>query len=91
MSKRQLTLELEQPLTLNTAICEHDLTTDRLTLDKLTLDQLTEWGPSIHGGVLERFVRENARSMYVLMCEILPIFDLLVEKGELPEPYISRG
>ena len=42
-------------------------------------------------------VCENARSMYVLMREILPIFDLLVEKGErlekpeeLPKEYIAR-
>ena len=98
MSKRQLTLELEQ------SICEHDLTPDRLTLDMLTLDgltldQLTEWDLQFTGEFSKDMytrVRENARSMYVLMREILPIFDLLVEKGErlekpeLPEPYISR-
>ena len=98
MSKRQLTLELEQPLTADTPICEHDLTLEhKLSQEhELTLDQLTEWDLQF----TEEFsrdmytrVRENARSMYVLMREILPIFDLLVEKDErdeLPEPYISR-
>ena len=101
---RQLMLELEQPLTADTPICEHDLTLEhKLSQEhELTLDQLTEWDLQF----TEEFsrdmytrVRENARSMYVLMREILPIFDLLVEKGELaekgerdelPEPYIAR-
>ena len=98
MKKRQLTLELEQP------ICEHDLTPepDRLTPDKLTLDQLTEcdlqFTREFSRDMYTR-VRENSRSMYVLMREILPIFDLLVEKAEqddhslkpeLPKEYIAR-
>lgn len=89
MSKRQLTLELGQPLTADTAICEHDLTPDMLTLD-----QLTEWDLQFTREFSKEMyarVRENARSMYVLMREILPIFDLLVEKGECLEPYISRS
>ena len=101
MSKRQLTLELEQPLTADTPICEHDLTLEHKLSQEhgLTLDQLTEWDLQFTGEFSKDMytrVRENARSMYVLMREILPIFDLLVEKGErlekpeLPEPYISR-
>ena len=100
MSKRQLTLKLEQPLTADTPICEHNLTQDRLTPNRLTLDQLTEWDLQFtREFTREMYTRvcENARSMYVLMREILPIFDLLVEKGErlekpeeLPKEYIAR-
>lgn len=65
----------------------------------LTLDQLTEWDLQFTEEFSREMytrVRENARSLYVLLREILPVFELLVEKGEwmeqegLPEPYISR-
>ena len=84
MSKRPEQLMLEQPTTADTTICEHNL----MLKQPLTLDQLTEWDLQFTREFSKEMytrVRENARSMYVLMREILPLFDLLVEKSERAE------
>ena len=75
-------------LTADTPICEHNLTPN-----ELTLEQLTEWDLRFTREFSKEMytrVRENSRSMYVLMREILPILDLLVGKNELPQEYTAR-
>ena len=75
-------------LTADTPIRENDLAPN-----ELTLDQLTEWDLRFTREFSKEMytrVRENSRSMYVLMREILPILDLLVWENELPQEYIAR-
>ena len=64
-----------------------------LTPNELTLDQLTEWDLRFTREFTREMytrVRENSRSMYVLMREILPILDLLVGENEHPQEYTAR-